>query len=202
MSGRAPIFVVFEGLDGAGKTTIARLVADAMDAVYMTTPCPRVRVFREELLDAFGACQEAAQLFHLATVFAASNEVDAHVAAGRSVVLDRYFLSTQAYAEFRGSVLRIDDIQRHLRPADLTVYIHAPLDVRRGRVALRRRESAADSETLALGADARLRQAHAARSGLRVVGRLVTLDTAWLTAEEGAARVLDEVRKNAAVQTA
>lgn len=187
--------MVFEGLDGAGKTTVARLVAAELDAVYMTTPSPQVRVFRDELLAALGSGQEAAQLFYLATVFAASREVDAHVAAGRSVVLDRYFLSTQAYAEFRGSVLRIDEIQSHLRPADLTVYLDAGLDVRRGRVARRPGESAADRETLSPTADARLRQTHMARSDLRVVGRLLTLDTALMSPEQTTTRVLEEVRE-------
>lgn len=50
MSQRPPTFVVFEGLDGAGKSTIARLVAAAMDAVFMTTPSPRVREFRDETI--------------------------------------------------------------------------------------------------------------------------------------------------------
>lgn len=196
MSERPPVFVVFEGLDGAGKTTVARLVAAGLDAVYMTTPSPQVRVFREELLAALGPCQEAAQLFYLATVFAASRDIDAHIAAGRSVVLDRYFLSTQAYAEFRGSVLRIDDVHRHLRPADLTVYLDAPLDVRRGRVASRHGESAADRETLSTEADARLRQTHMGRSALSVVGRLLTLDTALVSPEQAAASVLEEVRES------
>ena len=196
MSERPPRFVVFEGLDGAGKTTVAEQVAAALNAIYMTTPSPQVRIFRDEILAALGPCQEAAQLFYLATVFAASRVVDAHIAAGRSVVLDRYFLSTQAYAEFRGSVLQIDDVQRHLRPADLTVYLDAPLDVRRSRVALRRDANAADRETLSLMADTQLRQTHTARSRLHVVGRFLTLDTALLSPEQTTNRVLEEVREN------
>lgn len=197
MSTTPPLFIAFEGLDGAGKTTIARRVADAMDALYLTTPSPRVRSFREELLAALGPSQEAAQLFYLATVFAAAREIDAHLAGGRSVVLDRYFLSTQAYAEFRGSVLEIDALERHLRPADVTVYVHAAVDVRRVRVAARHGESAADRETLTGEADARLRRAHAARTDLRVVGRLVTIDTALLTPEEAVERVLKEAQAKA-----
>ena len=196
MNDRPPAFVVFEGLDGAGKTTVAQLVAAELGAVYMTTPSPRIRAFRDELLAAFGSCQEAAQLFYLATVFAASSEVDAHVAAGRSVVLDRYFLSTQAYAEFRGSGLRIDDLQGHLRPADLTVYLDAALDVRRSRVARRLGESAADRETLSPAADARLRQTHMARSDLHVVGRLLILDTSAMSPEQAATCVLERVRES------
>ncbi|MDP2270503.1 MAG: AAA family ATPase [Archangium sp.] len=184
--------MVFEGLDGAGKTTIARSVAEAMNAVYMTTPSPRVRAFRDGLLAALGASQEAAQLFYLATVFAASKEVDAHLISGRSVVLDRYFLSTQAYAEFRGSVLRIDEVQRHLRPADITVFLDAPMDVRRPRIALRG-ESISDRETLNPQADATLRRTHAARAELPVVGRFLAIDAGRLRPDEIVARVLEEI---------
>jgi dTMP kinase len=191
---RPPTFVVFEGLDGSGKTTTAKLVAAAMNAVYMTTPSPRVRAFRDELLTALGNCQEAAQLFYLATVFAASKDVETLLMAGRSVVLDRYFLSTQAYAEARGSVLRIDDIQRHLRPADITVFIDAPIDVRRCRI-VERGGSLADRETLTPKMDANLRRTHAARSELPLVGRLLTFDSAALSPEAIVARVLAEIRR-------
>lgn len=196
MSERPPIFVVFEGLDGAGKTTATERVAAALGAIPMTTPPPRIRVFRAELLGALGPCQEAAQLFYLASVFAASVEIDAHARAGRSVVLDRYFLSTQAYAEFRGSTLQIDEIQRHLRPADLTVYLDAPLEVRRERIARRAEASAADRETLSPAASSRLRQTHLARCALPVVGRFLELDTARMSPEQVAARVLREVHEH------
>ncbi len=111
MSERPPVFVVFEGLDGAGKTTVARRVAATMNAAYLTTPSAAVRVFRDDLIRDFGGSQEAAHLFYLATVFAASREVDALIVQGRSVVLDRYLLSTQAYAEFRGSALRLEEVR-------------------------------------------------------------------------------------------
>lgn len=76
--------MVFEGLDGAGKSTLATGVAAALGARWMTTPSPRVRGFRDELIAGFDGCQEAAQLFYLATVFAASREIAAELAAGRA----------------------------------------------------------------------------------------------------------------------
>lgn len=181
--------VVFEGLDGAGKSTLAARTAAALGAPCMTTPSPRVRGFRDELLASYDGCQEAAQLFYLSTVFAASREIANVLAAGRSVVLDRYFLSTQAYAAFRGSTLAIDGLAAALVPADLTVFVEAPLDVRLARLA-RRGVTAADRETMAPAADARLRHEHERRFGLAVVGRLLRLDTSLEDVDTLVARVL------------
>lgn len=172
---RAPVFIVFEGLDGAGKTTLAHRTAAALGVEVMTTPSPSVRRYRDELVAGFAGSQEAAQLFYLATVFAASREVRARLDAGQSVVLDRYFLSTQAYAAFRGSALGLDELSALLVPADLTVFVHASLAIRVGRIA-RRGASAADQETMTAAADQRLRAEHVARFALPVVGRVVHLD--------------------------
>jgi thymidylate kinase len=133
-----PSFIVFEGLDGAGKTTCAGHMASAMGVHYMTTPSPTVRKYRDELLASFGPCEEAAQLFYLATVFDASRRVNASLAAGMSVVMDRYFLSTQVYALFRGSKIGCDALQVQLVPADITVFLDVPLAVREARLGMRR----------------------------------------------------------------
>lgn len=188
-----PVLVVFEGLDGSGKSTCARLVADLLGAVFLTTPSPEVRVYRDDLIARFAECQEACQLFYLATVFAASEAARAFLADGHSVVIDRYFLSTQAYAAFRGSRLCVDDVERLLTPAHLTVFLDSPLQVRRRRLE-GRGVSAADRETLSPGADARIRAEHLKRVHLGVVGRFVTLDSSDATPEALAARVVAELR--------
>ena len=173
-SSHRPSFVVFEGLDGSGKTTCAQVVAKLLGATYLTTPCPSIRKYRDDLIGRYARCQEACHLFYLSTVFEASREAREILSTGRSVVLDRYFLSTQAYAAFRGSELDLDDIGSSLLPADLTVYLDAPLEIRRERLAARGK-SAADEETLSEVANARLRAEHTKRAGLSVVGRLLTL---------------------------
>ena len=191
-TGDHPVFIVFEGLDGAGKSTAARITAERLDARYLTTPTPAMRVYRDEIISSFGGSQEACQLFYLSTVFAASREVRTLLGQGLSVVLDRYFLSTQAYAAFRGSALLLDDLGDLLHPANLTVFLEAPLAVRHARL-IERGESAADRETLAPDADAYLRKAHRRRAGLKVIGRFLSIDTSLLSPEAVAGQVVDEL---------
>ena len=178
-----PVFIVFEGLDGAGKSTAARITAEKLDAIYLTTPSPVIRGYRDEIISSFTGNQEAGQLFYLSTVFAASQEVQQLMGKGCSVVLDRYFLSTQAYAAFRGTALQLDNLGEMLVPADMTVFLEAPLDIRRARVA-RRGESPADRETLSDEADAYLREAHLSRSGHNVIGRFLPIDTSGIDQQE------------------
>lgn len=184
-----PTFVVFEGLDGSGKSTCAAQLAAHLGAELLTTPSPSVRRYRDELVESLGPSQEARQLFYLATVFAASEEISALLRRGRSVVLDRYFLSTQAYAAFRGSRLVVDDVQSLLRPADVTFYLDTPLATRVARLE-RRGTSAADRETLTAEADRRLRDEHFCRAHLDVVGRFVRVPGGLESPREVLDRVL------------
>ncbi len=191
MFGR-PTFIVFEGLDGSGKSTCAAQLAEHIGAVLMTTPSPDVRRYRDDLIESLGSSQEAKQLFYLATVFAASAEVSALLQGGRSVVLDRYFLSTQAYAAFRGSHLAVDEVQELHRPADVTIYMDTPLATRVARLH-RRGTSAADLETVSAGADGQLREEHLRRSHLDVVGRFVRVPGDLGSPRDVLERVLTEL---------
>ena len=178
-----PLFIVFEGLDGSGKSTLARLVAEKLNATLLTTPTSSVRKYREDLVASFDGNQEAAQFFYLATVFDASARAAKLLAAGRSVVIDRYFLSTQAYAAFRGSRLDIDAVQELLLPADLTIFLDVPLKVRAARLTTRE-TSAADLETLNAEAQTELRNQHLVRAGLDVVGELLHLEDSNSTPDQ------------------
>jgi dTMP kinase len=188
---RRPVFLVFEGLDGSGKTTCAKRTAELLGAHFMTTPSEALRGYRDPILASFKTSQEAAQLFYLATVVAASREIDAHLASGVSVVLDRYLLSTQVYAEFRGSKLNIDEeIERLLRPADLTVFLDVPLEVRQARIAKRAESSVADQETFSVAADRTLRAGYNRWFENRIVGDLLRLDASRNSADELTAEIV------------
>ena len=188
-----PIFIVFEGLDGSGKSTCAKRVAAELGAELMTTPSVALRAYRDDIISSFAGCQEAAQLFYLATVFAASARAERLLAAGRSVVLDRYFLSTQAYAGFRGSTLDLDGLAHDLLPADITVILDVPLETRRQRLSARG-TTQADRETMSSEANARLHRAHSERFGLPVVGQLLRVEGDQLTPTEVVARIMEEAR--------
>ena len=159
----------------------------------MTTPTPELRRFRDDIIASFNGNQEAAQLFYLATVFAASHDIARMLASGVSVVLDRYFVSTQAYAEFRGAKLALDHVGDRLLRPDLTVFLDAPLEVRRLRVRGRGEVSAADRETLQVEADATLRRLHVERAAHSVVGKWLNVDTSAIEPGEVARRVVSAI---------
>jgi dTMP kinase len=192
MTTKKTLFIVFEGLDGSGKSTCAKALAEYLDAELMTTPSDQVRAYRDALISDLGASQEAHQLFYLATVFSASKTVEQTLAKGRSVVLDRYFLSTQAYAKFRGSTLDLDALQQCLFPADATILIDLSFDERKARLE-ERKITAADQETLSTEANERLLHEHDIRASLDVIGRFIRIDGDRLNEEETLARVLEEL---------
>lgn len=192
-----PLFIVLEGLDGAGKTTTARALADAIGAQYMTTPAPDVRAVHAAVLDSLGESQEACHLFYLATVFAAARRVETTLARGTSVVMDRYFLSTQVYAEFRGSCFDLNKLGVQLFPAALTVFLDIPAPVRRERLA-GRHCTPADRATLTTGANAGLRKLYLRKSKLAVAGRFVRLTNADASVEETVRRVMLEIERQSA----
>lgn len=195
MTARAQsVFVVFEGLDGCGKTSCARATAHALGADFETTPSLRIRAYRDEILASYGRSPEPAHMFYWSTLLAASEAVRNARRAGRSVVLDRYFLSTQAYAVTRGSRLELDALGAQLLAPDLTVLLDAPLDVRRARIVARGGASAADRETLDPAFDKRVRAEHTLRSALPVVGRLLPIDTATTSIEDVVAQVVAVAR--------
>jgi dTMP kinase len=186
-----PRFIVFEGLDGAGKTKCSQQTAKLLGAKYLTTPSAELRKYRDAVVDSFGSCQEAIQFFYFATVLAASAEARSCLDDGKSVVLDRYFLSTQVYAECRGSQFPVDEaLIKFLLPADVTVYLDVPLEIRRDRVA-ERGSDAADIEMLTTKADLYLRQAYRRLASLPVVGEWLPIDASEIPIEAIAQRVAD-----------
>lgn len=171
-----PMFVVFEGLDGTGKSSLARGLAQAWGAVHLRTPTEALAASRSAVVAALQGAPEAAQLYYMATVVQAAAEARAALAAGRHVVLERYYVSTEAYARFRGSQLSLCGVLPRLLPPDATVHVRAPLAVRQSRMGGRGICTDEDAQTLSASADAVLLAEHTTLLQLPFCGRVLEFE--------------------------
>lgn len=145
------ILIVFDGIDGAGKTTQARRLADDLAAVGETVVLSKEptdgthgaklrasaqsgRLPFDEELDLFVADRQE----HL------REKITPALEAGHVVILDRYFYSTLAYQGARVGTLR--DIEARIRKdvihPDITFWIETPPELAVLRI--QRRDGAAN----------------------------------------------------------
>lgn len=148
MKGRG-LFLVFEGVEGAGKTTQVRLLAEWLSArgiAHEQVREPGGTRLGEEIrrLLLLGADDVPPRTELLLMLAARAALIEHRIAPaldeGRVVVADRFELSTLAY-QGAGRQLGVDDVQRlnafatrGLRP-DLTVYLEVPVSLGRERCA-------------------------------------------------------------------
>ncbi|MGI2173557.1 dTMP kinase [Shewanella ulleungensis] len=153
------MFIVIEGLDGVGKSTIAKALATKMGAVFLTTPGDKFSNIRNELELIYEDNVQARQLFYMSTVVSVANDIRELIAKGKTVIVDRYWLSTQVYHHWKseGNNFKLLDIQESLLVPDLTIYLELPLPQRVIRLAKRKSSNSEDNLTLSKAADDKLR---------------------------------------------
>jgi dTMP kinase len=150
-------FIVLEGLDGAGTTTQARLLGDALRAagrrVHVTaepSAGPAGALVRQILTRrVVGAGGEGVDPAALALLFAADRldhvavEIAPKIAAGLDVVSDRFTLSSLAYQGLTtGDMGWVDVLNARAAVPDVTLFLRV-----RPAVSFRRRQAAsADRE--------------------------------------------------------
>lgn len=189
----APIIVI-EGLDGVGKTTLSRTLARALGATWLTTPGVHLRdpETRRRFEAAFAASPEGRAVAYAATCIDAGAEARAVAAAGRPVIIDRYWLSTRVYAAPHIQPA-LDPLEPFIVPPTLTLFVTAPEDVRRARLTGRGALTDADLDTLVGARSRELVRSYRALRHNPAAGAFVEVDATG-TAERVLERALGWVR--------
>jgi len=136
MTPRGRLFAL-EGIDGAGTTTQARLLADGLAAqgraVHLTCEPSRGPI-GALLRQVLGHAVRAVDRASLALLFAADrvdhlrDEVEPRLGQGVDVVSDRYVYSSLAYQSMDLAPEWVAEINRLAPEADLTVYLRVDPD--------------------------------------------------------------------------
>lgn len=179
-----PLLVAVEGLDGCGKSTLARNLAETLGAVLLRTPLDLDSATRTAMEAHCARSALARMLFYSATVAAAAIDIRAVLATGRSVVVDRYWLSTVAYHRVMGAPCSLDEVSEHLPLADFTLFLHAPLEVRAERVRSRGQATDADRWSLQPEPSRRIEALYRELGQHRIAGRFHELDASEPTPDE------------------
>lgn len=147
----AGLLVVFEGAEGAGKSTQLRRLADALtregrDVVSVREPggTPMGDEIRRLLLDPGSEIEPAAEalLFIASRAQLVATVIRPALARGAVVLVDRFFLSTYAY-QVEGRGLAMEGVREANRLAvgdlipDITLLLALPLADGLARVSLR-----------------------------------------------------------------
>ena len=142
-------FVTFEGIDGAGKTTVSRLVGDSFRSagarVFLTTEPTATWLgdaVRRAYDDDVGPIAES--FLFLADRAAHVNEIRTHLENGELVLCDRYADSTYAYQGARLEGVVSDPVRFLQRateawivPPDLTLLLRVPAELGLKRIQAR-----------------------------------------------------------------
>lgn len=141
---KKPVFVVIEGIDGVGKTTCAKSIADKMNAFLYKTPSgifEKTRKEIEKLKD-----NQVRLAFYLASVIYASNKINKLV-PHQVVICDRYIYSTIAYHKALGVDLSYINFKKlPILFPDFCFYLYATEKERRQRMAHREQSIASASD--------------------------------------------------------
>ena len=133
-------FIVYEGLDACGKTTLSSLYAKEKNSIVHSAVVREAQELRT-VIDSYQS-KESALLFFLLNNFLMSNEVSKALKSN-DVILDRYIFSTLAYQsimfgeDFVKKVFDILNITQEILLPEVIVFVKADIETINRRVTIR-----------------------------------------------------------------
>ena len=119
------MFVVLEGADASGKTTLCPILANQLGARVYTTPSAKYLGQRERI-DREASPQDHYR-FYRDAIYDASDEIRL-MSSGGDVICDRYWFTTYVYHKIMGANVSVDDFRSIIKP-DLTVILSLDQEV-------------------------------------------------------------------------
>jgi len=124
------LFIVFEGLDFVGKTTLAKLTAQEIGGIYYRTP-PKPFIQECTAIDKNGVKFDQKRFdFFVKTVAYASREIKQFITDGQTVVVDRWIYTTLSYhlaanqILYRKYINNWQEIAKNFLKPDLSILVY------------------------------------------------------------------------------
>jgi len=194
-----PSFLVVEGTNGTGKTTVAAALTEWLGAVAFHFP-PEFARFREEAGLDRGMAPTPRLAYYLAGTLHLSSLVDDELAAGRPVVCDRYAAAPLSALEADGALppgeleAWMAMVRPHLRRPDLTLLLTAEHAVAAERIGWRAGADLTPIESRSVSSpEWYRRRAEALRRHAATTGPVAELDTSALDPEAASRAAWDLV---------
>jgi dTMP kinase len=173
------MFIVIEGLDGVGKSTIAKALAKEINAVMLATPGDQFNQIRSQLDSIYHDNIQARQLFYMSSVVNISEQVRELINKGKNIIVDRYWLSTQVYHQWKSENhhFELTDVEKSVLVPDVTLYLQLPLAQRKKRLFSRTGNTAEDNLTISETSDIELHNLYTQYIGKSITGHWVSVNT-------------------------
>ena len=125
-------FIVVEGLDGSGKTTLIENIVNSLNGIVpiksLIDILPRGKCIRECIgnKEHYGNDLSIA-LLYLSETTRVKDIIEEYLKNGVDIIVDRWFYSTMAYTNNKYIDI-IDNVSKYLPNIDMTIYVDVDID--------------------------------------------------------------------------